>query len=68
MIYHTSPSSLRLSLLLILGLYAASIVAVANGANDIANSVGTSVGAGALSLRQVRPLQPSQPLPKAWER
>lgn len=36
--------------LLVLGLPAAFTLAVANGANDIANSVGTSVGCGALTL------------------
>jgi phosphate/sulfate permease len=42
----------RLKLLSTLGVYASVLVAVANGANDIANSVATSVGAGALTLRQ----------------
>jgi len=36
--------------LLVLGLPAAFTLAVANGANDIANSLGTSVGCGALTL------------------
>jgi hypothetical protein len=36
----------------VLGLLAAALLAVANGANDIANSMGTSVGAGVLSVRQ----------------
>ncbi|EOD12681.1 hypothetical protein EMIHUDRAFT_213459 [Emiliania huxleyi CCMP1516] len=31
---------------------AASLLALANGANDICNSVGTAVGAGALTMRQ----------------
>ena len=38
--------------LLVLGVLGCGVVAKANGANDIANSVGTSYGAGALSLRQ----------------
>ena len=38
--------------LLVLGILGCLVVAMANGANDIANSVGTSFGAGALSLRQ----------------
>ena len=42
----------RMGRLAVLGGYAAALVAFANGANDIANSVGTSVGAGALTLRQ----------------
>eukprot|EP00472_Partenskyella_glossopodia_P004792 CAMPEP_0197527808 /NCGR_PEP_ID=MMETSP1318-20131121/22835_1 /TAXON_ID=552666 /ORGANISM="Partenskyella glossopodia, Strain RCC365" /LENGTH=489 /DNA_ID=CAMNT_0043082629 /DNA_START=95 /DNA_END=1561 /DNA_ORIENTATION=- len=33
-------------------LFAAFLLALANGANDIANAVGTSVGAGALSMTQ----------------
>ena len=39
--------------LFIIGLIASFLLAFANGANDIANSVGTSVGAGALTLTQV---------------
>ena len=35
-----------------LGICGCLVVAMANGANDIANSVGTSFGAGALTLRQ----------------
>ena len=47
------PSSLgRRPELLILGIFGCLVVAMANGANDIANSVGTSFGAGALTLRQ----------------
>lgn len=46
----TMPS--RLGRLSVIGTYASVLVAVANGANDIANSVGTSVGAKALTLRQ----------------
>jgi len=46
----TQPT--RLGRLSVLGTYASVLVAVANGANDIANSVGTSVGAKALTLRQ----------------
>ena len=38
--------------LVVLGVIGCLIVAMANGANDIANSVGTSYGAGALTLRQ----------------
>lgn len=38
--------------LFIVGLLASFLLAFANGANDIANSVGTSVGAGALTLTQ----------------
>jgi PiT family inorganic phosphate transporter len=38
--------------LTLLGILGCLIVAMANGANDIANSVGTSYGAGALSLQQ----------------
>lgn len=36
----------------VLGVLGCLVVAMANGANDIANSVGTSYGAGALTLRQ----------------
>ncbi len=36
----------------VISVFACLVVALANGANDIANSVGTSYGAGALSLRQ----------------
>ena len=47
------PSGLgRYPELLVLGVLGCLVVAMANGANDIANSVGTSYGAGALSLRQ----------------
>ena len=42
----------RLSRLSVIGVVASATTAVANGANDIANSVGTSVGAKALTLRQ----------------
>ena len=42
----------RLPKLSVLGVYASILTAVANGANDIANSVGTSVGAKALTLKQ----------------
>lgn len=42
----------RLPKLSVLGVYASVLTAVANGANDIANSVGTSVGAKALTLKQ----------------
>ena len=38
--------------LTVLGVFGAAVVAMANGANDIANSVGTSYGAGALTLAQ----------------
>ena len=38
--------------LALLGILGCLVVACANGANDIANSVGTSFGAGALTLRQ----------------
>ncbi len=38
--------------LAIFGIIGCLVVAIANGANDIANSVGTSYGAGALTLRQ----------------
>ena len=38
--------------LVILGVIGAIILAFANGANDIANSMGTSVGANALTLKQ----------------
>ena len=38
--------------LTVLGAFGCLVVAMANGANDIANSVGTSYGAGALTLRQ----------------
>ena len=38
--------------MVIMGVVGCLVVAVANGANDIANSVGTSFGAGALTLRQ----------------
>lgn len=46
----TQPT--RLKKLSVIGGYASVLVAVANGGNDIANSVGTSVGAKALTLRQ----------------
>ena len=36
----------------VLGLFAAGLLGFANGANDIANSMGTSVGAGVLTARQ----------------
>ena len=42
----------RLGTLSVIGTYASVLTAIANGANDIANSVGTSVGAKALTLRQ----------------
>ena len=38
--------------LTLLGIAGCIVVAMANGANDIANSVGTSYGAGALTLHQ----------------
>jgi len=50
---HRLPEQLgRRPELLVLGILGCSVVAMANGANDIANSVGTSFGAGALTLRQ----------------
>ena len=42
----------RTQTLVYLGVIGAVILAFANGANDIANSMGTSVGAGALTLKQ----------------
>jgi phosphate/sulfate permease len=42
----------RLAVLIVLGVYASVLVALANGANDIANSMGTSFGAGALTMTQ----------------
>jgi phosphate/sulfate permease len=42
----------RLNSLTIIGYFLAVILGIANGANDICNSVGTSVGAKALTLRQ----------------
>ena len=42
----------RLNKLTVVGVFASIVVAIANGANDIANSVGTSYGAGAMTLRQ----------------
>tara|TARA_B110001452_G_C15224484_1_gene424420 strand:- start:1275 stop:1595 length:321 start_codon:yes stop_codon:yes gene_type:complete len=38
--------------LVLMGVGGCLVVAIANGANDIANSVGTSFGAGALTLKQ----------------
>ena len=46
------PPAVLMDPLVLLGVCGCIVVAIANGANDIANSVGTSYGAGALTMRQ----------------
>mmetsp|Transcript_30457 Transcript_30457/g.49658 ORF Transcript_30457/g.49658 Transcript_30457/m.49658 type:complete len:247 (-) Transcript_30457:73-813(-) len=48
----SAPSTGKLPWIVMIELLAAFSLAVANGGNDIANAMGTSVGAGALSLKQ----------------
>lgn len=52
MIVGLSADPSAVEMLVYLGIPVAFIMAIANGANDIANSMGTSVGASALTLKQ----------------